>query len=323
MITDTQADGEVTVSSTEINTEQPTQSHEPALAQESEAKPTLAPRPANSLSPSRAGDFLTCGLRYRLRVIDQIPEPPGEAAARGTLVHSVLEKLYDHPAEERTEALATELLSPSWRELREQDPLTAAVLFGSDTAWDDHLAGKTLPGPDADAEAAFVNNANSFLTKYFRMEDPKRLEPHQREVPVSVTLPSGLTLRGVVDRVDRAPNGAVRVVDYKTGRAPGEGWESKAMFQMRFYGLVWWLTTSELPARLQLLYLGNEQTLAIDPTEEQLLATQKKLESIGVAIAKATEREEWRPRKSQLCSWCSFKPLCPEWGGTTPAIPSS
>src|SRR6266702_3235360 len=54
-----------------------------------------------SLSPSRAGDFLTCPLLYRFRVIDRLPEPPSPAAARGTLVHAVLERLFDHPAAAR------------------------------------------------------------------------------------------------------------------------------------------------------------------------------------------------------------------------------
>ncbi|MGL5830057.1 MAG: PD-(D/E)XK nuclease family protein, partial [Angustibacter sp.] len=42
-----------------------------------------------ALSPSRAADFMQCPLRYRLRVIDRIPEPPSAAATRGTLVHWV------------------------------------------------------------------------------------------------------------------------------------------------------------------------------------------------------------------------------------------
>lgn len=58
--------------------------------------------PPSGLSPSRAGDFLTCPLLYRLRVIDKLPEPPSQAATRGTLVHAVLERLFDHPAGERT-----------------------------------------------------------------------------------------------------------------------------------------------------------------------------------------------------------------------------
>src|ERR1700723_4413401 len=59
-----------------------------------------------SLSPSRAGDFMTCPLLYRFRVIDRLPEPPSPAAARGTLVHAVLEHLFNRPAPERTPAPA-------------------------------------------------------------------------------------------------------------------------------------------------------------------------------------------------------------------------
>lgn len=29
-----------------------------------------------ALSPSRAADFKTCALKYRLRMIDRLPEPP-------------------------------------------------------------------------------------------------------------------------------------------------------------------------------------------------------------------------------------------------------
>ena len=55
-----------------------------------------------SLSPSRASDFMTCPLLYRFRVIDRLPERPSRAATRGTLVHAVLETLFDLPADERT-----------------------------------------------------------------------------------------------------------------------------------------------------------------------------------------------------------------------------
>src|SRR5690606_31306559 len=59
-----------------------------------------------SLSPSRAADFKTCPLLFRLRTIDRIPEPPHPDRARGTLVHAVLERLFDLPAAHRTPAAA-------------------------------------------------------------------------------------------------------------------------------------------------------------------------------------------------------------------------
>ena len=92
-----------------------------------------------------------------------------------------------------------------------------------------------------------------------------------------------------------APTGAVRVVDYKTGRAPREGFEAKAMFQMRFYALVLWRLRGEVPRLLQLLYLGSGEVLRYEPDEADLLATERKLEAIWAAIQRATERGDWRP----------------------------
>ena len=63
---------------------------------------------------------------------------------------------------------------------------------------------------------------------YFALEDPTRLEPAERELHVEVDArrPASL-LRGFVDRLDVAPAGEMRVVDYKTGRAPREGFEAE------------------------------------------------------------------------------------------------
>src|ERR1700759_3531303 len=100
--------------------------------------PAPAPAPAEeeqrphgpALSPSRAGDFMTCPLLYRFRVIDRLPEPPSPAAARGPLVHAVLERLFDRPAAERTPQLARSLLGPQWDRLVKESPELAALFAG-------------------------------------------------------------------------------------------------------------------------------------------------------------------------------------------------
>ncbi len=75
-----------------------------------------------SLSPSRANDFVQCPLKFRFRGIDRLPEPPSQAAFKGTLVHSVLERLFALPAAERTEEAVAAMLRPSWEALIEKDP---------------------------------------------------------------------------------------------------------------------------------------------------------------------------------------------------------
>src|SRR5688572_30279809 len=73
-----------------------------------------------SLSPSRAADFKTCPLLYRFRTIDRLPERPSADAVRGTLVHAVLEKLFDLPAGERLPAAAEAIVEPEWVRMREE-----------------------------------------------------------------------------------------------------------------------------------------------------------------------------------------------------------
>ena len=257
----------------------------------------------SSLSPSRASDFTTCPLLFRFRSIDRLPEEPSAAAVRGSLVHRALETLYDLPASERTMDAAMTLVDRAYAELAESDPTAAATM--------------TPPGEDAPRV-----DAGPLLEGYFSMEDPTRLEPHARELGVSVDLVDGLELRGFIDRVDRAPDGAVRIVDYKTGRSPGQGYEGKAMFQMRFYALTWWRLTQEVPRLLQLMYLGNREVLKYTPDTDDLRSTERKVLALRDAISRAADAERFDPAPSKLCDWCSHKDLCPAWGGSPPPLPA-
>src|SRR6516225_10898449 len=115
-------------------------SDESATGASSAGAATAAPPerpPGPSLSPSRAGDFLTCPLLYRFRVIDRLPEPPSPAAARGTLVHAVLERLFDAPAADRTPQTARAMLAPQWERLIADEPELAGLFEGEEQqgAW--------------------------------------------------------------------------------------------------------------------------------------------------------------------------------------------
>lgn len=147
------------------------------------------------------------------------------------------------------------------------------------------------------------------------------MEPAERELYVEAQLESGLMLRGYVDRLDVSPDGALRVVDYKTGRAPGEGFEAKAMFQLRFYALVLWRLRGVVPRLLQLVYLGSGEVVRYAPDESDLRATERKIHALWRAIQRAYDTGDWRARPSRVCEWCSHQSLCPEFGGTPPPLP--
>ena len=260
----------------------------------SEAKATL--------SPSRANDYLNCPLLYRFRTIDQLPEPPSIEAIRGTLVHAVLENLFSFPRSDRTVAIAREQIHPLWQEMKIGRTDVQELLNNFD-------------------EDSFLVSAHNLVEKYFELENPTAFDPTALETHVEVELSEELLIHGYIDRLDIAPTGEIRIVDYKTGKSPSVGFEEKSFFQMKFYALILWKTRGTVPKRLQMIFLGDGKVLTQDPTESELVKTHQKIEKIASDIANSKLTGNWPPRKSKLCDWCAHQNICPEFGGTPPPIP--
>jgi putative RecB family exonuclease len=221
---------------------------------------------------------------------------------RGTLVHAVLEDLFLHPAAERTEHAAGDRLAPLWDELIAARPELSGLV-------------------SEDALGDWFASAKSLLHTYFGLEDPTRLAPEACELRVEVDLPDGVPLRGFIDRLDVSTDGRIRVVDYKTGRSPAENYTTDVLFQLKFYALMLYRIRGVMPTLLRLVYLGDNQLLEYAPDETELLAFERQVVALWRAIERATEAENFPPRPSRLCEWCSFHAFCPEFGGSTPSYP--
>ncbi len=270
---------------------------------------------AFGLSPSRAADFKTCPLLYRFRTVDRLPEPPSATATKGTLVHAVLDAVFDLPAPQRDAAAAVALVDAQWQRLSTAQPELAGLFTG-----------------DAEREE-WLASARALVAGYFELEDPRRLEPQCRETLVEVEvehalnpsvgmeLTEGLRLRGYIDRLDVTAAGDVRVVDYKTGATPGENYESAALFQLKFYALLIWRTRGVIPKQLRLVDLASKQVLDYSPSEQELLSCERMLTALARTITSALGSGEFAPRRSRLCGWCPHQAFCPAHGGTPPPYP--
>ncbi|GIF26209.1 putative RecB family exonuclease [Actinoplanes tereljensis] len=279
-----------------------------------------------SLSPSRAADFKTCPLLFRFRTIDKLPEQPTADQARGTLVHAVLERLFDLPAADRTPPAAAALVEPAWAALLEAEPRLIEI-FDPPTkpAVVDQaalLAEADAGGAGTPQLATFLASATALLAGYFAVEDPQRLEPAEREALVSTLVDDELLIRGYIDRLDVSPAGDLRVVDYKTGGAPREAFEGRALFQLKFYALVLWRTRGVVPRVLRLLYLKDAEICDYSPDAEELERFERTLVALSQAIELAKRNQDFRPKPSRLCGWCSHQAFCPEFGGTPPPFPT-
>lgn len=263
------------------------------------------PTPRPALSPSRATDFKQCPLLYRFRAIDRLPEATSAAQLRGSVVHAALEQLYGLPAGLRSPDTARSLVQRAWDQMVAAEP---------------ELAGELDPGQPTQ----LLEDARALVSGSYRLEDPTRFDPQCCEQRVEVELADGTLLRGYIDRIDVAATGELRVVDYKTGKAPPAARalaEFKAMFQMKFYAVALFRSRGVPPTRLRLIYLADGQLLDYSPDRDELLRFEKTLMAIWRAIQSAGETGDFRPNPSRLCDWCPHQQRCPAFGGTPPPYP--
>jgi putative RecB family exonuclease len=248
-----------------------------------------------TLSPSKVSSFKDCALAFRFSAIDRLPEPPSAAATKGTLVHKALERLFGEEPGDRTLDAA----------------LAHLAAARADMAEDPELVGLAL---DDDEEAGFMAQAADLVTRYFQLEDPRTVRPVHLEHVVETDL-DGLTLRGIIDRLELDADGEWVVTDYKTGKPPPATHELRRMAGVHFYAYLCEQALGRRPARIQLLYLSEPVAIIAIPSEQSIRGLQQRTTAIWQAVERACEREDFRPRTSRLCDWCAFRPYCPAFGG--------
>ncbi|VEH08495.1 RecB family exonuclease [Corynebacterium kutscheri] len=255
-----------------------------------------------ALSPSRASDYKQCPLLYRFRAIDKLPEPSTVAQVKGTLVHACLEDMHGWSRDQRTYPAAVKRLKPNWAAMTAKDP-SLVGLVPQEQTYD------------------FLVECRELIKGYFQMENPQGFDAHKCEMYVDTRLPNGVPVRGFIDRVDIAPTGEVRVVDYKTGKKPLPRYSDSAKFQMRFYALVYWRLFGTIPTQLRLMYLKVLDSMFLAPSREELEYFERDLGDLWEKILSDGRSGNFRPKTSKLCGWCPHKTLCPEFGGQPPAYP--
>ncbi|WP_278761780.1 RecB family exonuclease [Corynebacterium argentoratense] len=273
-------------------TDEPTNSSTPAPTKKRKRAPL-------ALSPSRCGDYLQCPLLFRFRALDRLPEPKTVAQVKGTLVHAVLEEMHKLPREQRLYPAAVKQLKPTWADMCAKDK-DLLELVPEEEFYD------------------FLVECRSLLRGYFEMENPQGFDAYATEMYVDTVLPNGVPVRGFIDRVDVAPTGQVRVVDYKTGKKPLPRYSDQAKFQMRFYALVYWRLYGRIPDQLRLMYLKVMDSMFLAPSKEELEYFERDLADLWAKIQADIEAGQFKTKTSKLCGWCPHQSLCPEFGGTPP-----
>jgi putative RecB family exonuclease len=252
--------------------------------------------PPRSLSPSKVSSFRDCALAFRFTAIEHLPDPATVWTVKGTLVHSALEGLFwNHPQGSRSPAAATAELDAAWTALQD------------DADW-------LSLGLGADEADAFRTDAGQLVANYFALEDPDEITPVGIELTLEARL-DDVRLRGILDRLDRTPDGELEVVDYKTGRAPSPAYEQARMAGVQLYALLCQEVLGQRPVRVKLLHLKEPTLISTEPTDQGLKGQRIKTLAVWRAIERACQDEDFRPKTGPLCRFCRFRDFCPAYGG--------
>lgn len=256
----------------------------------SDSSERAVPTPPRRLSPSGAGTFEQCPRRWRLRYVERLPDPPGEAALAGSFAHRVLELLMQRDPHERTVEVAKAIARAEWPGV-EADPDFRAL--GFDEAGGKHFRWKAWQA----------------IEGLWALEDPKAVDVRATEHDVEADL-GGVPFRGIVDRLDEEGDGLV-VTDYKSGKAPSARFRRGRLDQVLLYAAAVEQATGEMPVHARLLYLG-QRPVGIKVTRKEIDSVVDKLAGTWAAVNTACDTDEFEPRTGPLCGWCPYVDRCPE-----------
>ena len=242
------------------------------------------------LSPSDALGYDRCPRQFAFGRLLEVGADGSPHLTFGALIHTVLENAERQAAGEERPSTLDEALTHLDSQISLHD-------FGTDSQ-----------------RHAWLRRARELLEKLYTTWPQPAGTPVLLEHPVGLEL-GGTTWRGRIDRIERNPDGSLRVVDYKTGKSAPTTEEARNSLQLGFYylasnadpaitehgpvtGAEFWFPHA--PARkVTVRRFGPDREAEI----------RRRLEE----VARLIHEEDWMPRPGRACGRCEVRLVCPAW----------
>jgi DNA helicase-2/ATP-dependent DNA helicase PcrA len=243
-----------------------------------------------ALSASDIGLYRTCPLKYKFARVFSIPQEPTINQRFGILIHNVLERF--HSEEMRAKSS------------RADEPVRPGSL--------DRLLGLLEAGwrrtgfGSSDDELQYRDRAVAALARYHERHLREASEPVWLERSFSFAI-GDHHLRGRIDRVDKRPDGAYELIDYKTGESSAASKLSEDL-QLALYRVAareaWQLEATQGAY----WYVLSDQRVEVSPAPDDA----ERVERTVLDVAGGIEAQDFEPRPSfEICSWCDYRLICP------------
>jgi putative RecB family exonuclease len=252
--------------------------------------------------------YLQCPQKFKFEALEKIRAPKSREAIFGTLVHSALKFMFSRDP-----------LFPTIDEViayfRERFP--AREILNQEAAADP----LKRPWSEEDTEA-YIEEGIRMLKRFYEKNAPWNYTVADLESRFEVVLADEKTgqqhvLAGVIDRIDKTPEGKYEIIDYKTSkRMPSQEALDKNL-QLSLYSLGLqkrWPHLNAEDIKLSLYFLKHEEKLSTKASPETTEKTKNHiLKVINEIQERLRQRKEFEPMPGPLCNWCPYRPMCPAW----------
>jgi putative RecB family exonuclease len=250
---------------------------------------------ATVYSHSRLSSFENCPKQFHYRYVERrAVDSEGIEAFVGKRVHEVLERLNQFVERGLVPSLGKVLarFRADWE--RHFDPRRVRIVRAENP-------------PDVYRENGERCLANHYRRHYpFDREETLGIEAH---VAFPLDDAGRYRMQGFVDRIARAPDGALEIHDYKTGRWVPSQQNLDEDRQLALYQIgVQARYGGDVPVRLVWHYLLRDQVRVSTRTPAQLDALRTRTIEL---IEQIEAEQDFTPRPSNLCTWCEHNDVCP------------
>lgn len=232
-------------------------------------------RPGIEISYSRVNTYRTCPWKYKLVYEDGLHTPPNPFISLGLSIHRALDDFH-----KRNGASLDELLE------------------SYNQAW----VNEGFLSPQQTQE--FYERGQRMLEDYWKRSAGRASEILCLEKEFSFRLGKN-TLRGIIDRIDRHPDGAIEIIDYKTH---AELWTQEKVdsdLQLSLYALACRRMLGKMPATVSYYFLARDCKMSTRRTERQM----DEAVQLVTATAEKIKDREFTPNRAH-CSRCDFRKTC-------------
>jgi RecB family exonuclease len=255
-------------------------------------------------TPSRLATF-DCPRRYRFTYIDRPTPAKGPQWAHntvGSVTHLALAAWWTTPLAQRSPEHGAELVARNW-------PATGGGFR------------------DETQSARYREVVARWVREYLSAVDPAH-DPIGVERTVGAPV-GQLALSGRIDRIDER-GAEIVIVDYKTGRRGVSEDEARSSQALALYVLGARRSLRRDCSRVELHHVPTGEVASFEHTEETLARHVARAEATASDIQVATDTLESGADPDDVfpavsgpgCSWCDFRPSCPQGRASSAAIDS-